>query len=214
MSAVMQALQEVKSGTSIRKAAQIFQISRRTISRHRDDPFGIRPVRGRRPLFTDVEEKTLEDMIILASDLMIGFTKTKLIGIAAECTREKGKKQGLCGTKLLLVSLRLIDRLVKSARLKGVPVPGRAWYDSFLLRHPAISERVTQAQNVKKLKEWTPENADLYIMVLQTLKDGGYLDDPKGIWNFDESGFKLAVLHSKTLSAKGRKYVSSLTTGG
>jgi len=75
------------------------------------------------------------------------------------------------------------------------------------------SRRTTQAQNVKKLKEWTPENAKLWISVLQGLQDDGYLDDPRGILNFDESGFKLAVMISKTIAPRGKQFVQSLTTG-
>ena len=90
---------------------------------------------------------------------------------------------------------------------------GRGWYTGFRKRHPRLSRRTTQAQNVKKLKEWTPENAKLWISVLQGLQDDGYLDDPRGILNFDESGFKLAVMISKTIAPRGKQFVQSLTTG-
>jgi len=90
---------------------------------------------------------------------------------------------------------------------------GRGWCTGFMKRHPRLSRRTTQAQNVKKLKEWTPENAKLWISVLQGLQDDGYLDDPRGILNFDESGFKLAVMISKTIAPRGKQFVQSLTTG-
>jgi hypothetical protein len=80
-------------------------------------------------------------------------------------------------------------------------------------RHPRVSERMIHAQNIKKLKEWTPANAELYIALLQSLKADGYLEDPESILNFDESGFKLGVSHSKTLAKKGLQYVQFLSQG-
>ncbi|GAU87348.1 hypothetical protein RvY_00215 [Ramazzottius varieornatus] len=47
------------------------------------------------------------------------------------------------------------------------------------------------------LREW--------ISLLQKLSNDGFLDDPNGIWNLDESGFRLAELYYKVYAERGVK---------
>jgi hypothetical protein len=176
----------VRNRASYRQASLIYGVAKSTVHRHLVNPYLRKIGPGEPTMFGPLKEQTLEDIILLTSEFQIGMTKTEFLRVVGECAREKG---------LNLSTL------------------SRKWYRNFPRRHPIVSERITQAVNVKKLKEWSMENADQYISLLQTLKDDGYLEDPAGIWNFDESGFKLAVLISKTLTKRGAQYVYTFAQG-
>ena len=79
---------------------------------------------------------------------------------------------------------------------------GRGWHRLFLKRHPTVAERLGQAKAIRKyaksssnrkLKEWTAENAEMYIGVLQALKEDGFLEDPSGIMNLGETSFEVDI---------------------
>ena len=45
----------------------------------------------------------------------------------------------------------------------------------------------------KKAREWNMENSEAWIGLLQRLNDEGFLNDPKGIINLDESPFMMGL---------------------
>lgn len=57
--------------------------------------------------------------------------------------------------------------------------------------------------------EWTIELAEQWIARLAKLHGEGYLDDPSGLWNLDESAFHLAEVWKRVLAVKGTKKVTS-----
>ncbi|OWA54832.1 hypothetical protein BV898_19226 [Hypsibius exemplaris] len=86
--------------------------------------------------------------------------------------------------------LRVVSECTKSKGLipENVEV-GDKWFRKFMQRHPK------------------------YIALLSSLHEEGYLDDPDGVFNYDESAFKLAVLYSKTLAATGTKHIYYFAAG-
>lgn len=88
--------------------------------------------------------------------------------------------------------------------------PGKRWYKSFLKRHPDISSRVCQnltssraSVTKEKLDNWFDE-------ILTFLKTEGHdqiLNDPKRVFNADESAFFLNPKGSKVLAPKGDKCI-------
>lgn len=90
---------------------------------------------------------------------------------------------------------------------------GRTWYKNFLKRHPKLIEQATVAKNVKNVKRVNSDNVDHYLVLMQALKDDGYLDDSSGIYNFDFQTLKLPVVISRTVALKGKQYVHSLNSG-
>ena len=73
---------------------------------------------------------------------------------------------------------------------------------SFLRRHPEISKRKATAKNVAKLKN-AKEKIEHWAQQLASVKKFGYFDDPSGIYNFDETPYKLAELHDVVYARKG-----------
>ena len=79
-------------------------------------------------------------------------------------------------------------------------------------RHPEISVRKATAKSAKKLKNLA-EKINHWIKLLEELDKLGYLRDPDGVWNFDESPFKLTELNEVVFARKGVKNVSISTEG-
>ena len=79
-------------------------------------------------------------------------------------------------------------------------------------RHPEISVRKATAKSAKRLKNMAAK-INHWIKLLEHLEKAGYLQDASGIWNFDESPFKLAELNETVFARKGVKNVSISTEG-
>lgn len=90
---------------------------------------------------------------------------------------------------------------------------GNRWHRGLLRQHPDISVRVISATSFKKAREWTKDRCEGWIGNLQNLADRGFLDDPNGIWNLDESGFQLAQMYDKVYAQKGAKEVPAYVKG-
>lgn len=59
------------------------------------------------------------------------------------------------------------------------------------------------------MKDWTIDIAEKWIDILQTLDKDGYLSNPHGIWNLDETGFSLGEMWRRVYAIKGTKQVLS-----
>ncbi|OQV16561.1 hypothetical protein BV898_09236 [Hypsibius exemplaris] len=87
------------------------------------------------------------------------------------------------------------------------------WHNDFLKRHPTVAGRISQAENRKKARQWTDELCLRYIAIIARLKTDGYMNNPAGLWNLDESGFALGGRFSKVYARKGTKEVLSYFDG-
>ncbi|OWA51173.1 hypothetical protein BV898_15666 [Hypsibius exemplaris] len=174
----------IKKGISVRLTANIYDIPRSTLSFHLSNQSSSKIWIGAPCFFSPFEEEASEEMIIFCSQFQIEMARTEFLRVVIEGAKSKG----------------LIPENVEV---------GDKWFRKFLQRHPEVSERGTQAQNIKKLKEWAAYGAEQYIALLSSLHEEGYLDNPDGVFNYDESAFKLAILYSKTLAETGTKYMYS-----
>ena len=87
------------------------------------------------------------------------------------------------------------------------------WLRGFLKRNPAVVLRLATNLDRKKDLEWNVKNCEGYIDILTTLHERGYLDDPRGIFNMDESSFKLGHESTFVFARKGAKQVKSMSEG-
>ncbi|XP_055337311.1 uncharacterized protein LOC129587541 [Paramacrobiotus metropolitanus] len=103
-----------------------------------------------------------------------------------------------CAENGLPLDRRILQRIVPLlAKSKDVPEHRKLftkfWYRKFLERHPRLAQRIKpDLSKKKKTKEWTVANREGWIQRLTALHHDGLLDDPAGIWNFDESAFEVA----------------------
>ena len=70
-----------------------------------------------------------------------------------------------------------------------------------------MSLRVISALSFKKSREWTFDRCEEWIKILQGLYDRGFMSNPNGIWNLDESGFQLAEMYDRVYAQKGSREV-------
>ena len=91
--------------------------------------------------------------------------------------------------------------------------PGKKWMRSFLLRHPEISLRSPEILEVNRSKQLSKEVLDRFFgeVLLPVMTKDNLLDDPKRLWNIDESGFTGNPKAGKVLAKKGSKTISQLT---
>ena len=80
-------------------------------------------------------------------------------------------------------------------------------------RHPRLAKRVTHGISRKKAAEWTRDICDQWIGKLSWLHANGYLDNPSGLWNLDESAFSLAEIWKRVIAVRGMKKVTSYIDG-
>lgn len=110
----------------------------------------------------------------------------------------------------------LIKKLQRPTPFSGGR-PGRHWFESFLKRHPKIAERVSQnltptRASVKEecIRKW-------FLEVRNFLGEEGFghaLEDPKRIFNCDETAFFLSSNEDRVLVQKGSKSVYNLIASG
>ncbi|GAU91619.1 hypothetical protein RvY_03842 [Ramazzottius varieornatus] len=86
------------------------------------------------------------------------------------------------------------------------------WHRKFLRRNREISSRILSAVSFKKSRELTRARCEHWISLLQKLSDNGFLDDADGIWNLDESGFRLTELFDKERSTRREEWRKRLGT--
>ena len=98
--------------------------------------------------------------------------------------------------------------------IPGLPAAtfSRKWGTWFLCRHPEVSLRKATAKSVKKLKNLA-EKISHWIDLLQQLEKLGYLSNAEGVWNFDESPFKMAEFHEIVFSRTGVRDVTTFAEG-
>ena len=80
------------------------------------------------------------------------------------------------------------------------------WLEKFTKRHPRISKRKSTAKKVTRLRN-AKEKLQVWGQLLDKANSLGYLSNPAGVYNFDESPFKLGELFHVVLAEKGCKTV-------
>ncbi|XP_072389756.1 uncharacterized protein [Diabrotica undecimpunctata] len=89
---------------------------------------------------------------------------------------------------------------------------GKKWLRLFLKRHPTLSMRTPQGMSCARVNSFTPENVSKFF----DLYEPEYLkltNPAQRIFNVDETGLTIVQhKHSKVISMKGKKQVSSLTS--
>ncbi|KAI4472143.1 homeobox-like domain superfamily [Holotrichia oblita] len=106
-----------------------------------------------------------------------------------------------------LLTIASLEKLNRANKFKNNR-PGNKWYKSFLKRHPELSERVTQnltkgrsEVTEQKLRGWFDEIQQYFTS--KNLED--VFEDPRRVYNCDETAFFLAPKGVKCLVQKGDK---------
>ncbi|KAI4470841.1 tc5 transposase dna-binding domain [Holotrichia oblita] len=166
-----QAISAVKCGASVSWASKEYKIPRITLLYKVKGKYDVECRMGPETTLTWDEEKLLVKWLLTIASL--GFPATKL--------------------QLLDSVQLLVEKLNRANKLKNNR-PGNKWYKSFLKRHPELSERVTQnltkgrsEVTEQKLRGWFDE-----IQQYFTSKNFDVFEDPRRVYNCDETAFFLA----------------------
>uniref|UniRef100_A0A336L8I1 CSON006613 protein n=1 Tax=Culicoides sonorensis TaxID=179676 RepID=A0A336L8I1_CULSO len=94
--------------------------------------------------------------------------------------------------------------------------PGRSWMNGFLKRNPILRQRQAESISkgravvtIKSIKKWFRELEEY----LESIGHKDILNDPKRIFNGDESGFLLCPKSGKVLAPRGSSHVYQVQNG-
>ncbi|XP_037034396.1 tigger transposable element-derived protein 6-like [Bradysia coprophila] len=168
---VNRALEEILNGASISESARKFGIPRSTLSEKRSGHLPTEHKMGPPTILSPDEESLLEKWIFHVGTAGFPVTKDQL--------------------------LYSVQKLLNHSKIKTIFTdnrPGRKWYEAFTRRHPLIIKK--QCQNLTAARASVTEEGlrSWFEEVRQYLANTGNVDilnDPKRIFNMDESGFFL-----------------------
>ncbi|GAU91583.1 hypothetical protein RvY_03810 [Ramazzottius varieornatus] len=152
----------------------------------------------------DIPPKTLANKFNGKHQKKVGCSNTFTLEEEAEISKILVR----CSTIGVPLGKRSLIKIVKAIAIaKGMDWAKftNQWYRKFLRRNREVSLRMLSALSFKKCPEWTAARCEEWISLLQNLSDEGFLDNPSGIWNLDESGFRLAELYDRVYAERGVK---------
>ncbi|XP_063369793.1 uncharacterized protein LOC134658117 [Cydia amplana] len=181
-----EALDQISKGMSIYQASKTYNIPESTLRDKRDKKYKNTKC-GTQPILTLQEEKQIVDWIHYLG--RIGFPVSK--------------------QQLLEVVSKLVKSLNRPNPFKD-GVPGKGWFQQFMKRHPTVAKRVTQ--NLPTSRNQVTEEAlrawfDRVRAYLQNQDLVDIFEDPKRVFNCDETAFFLSPKESQVLVKRGCKRV-------
>lgn len=184
------AVAAVRGGMPALQAAKNFKVPRTTILDKVNGRVPLKRKIGPDTVLTTVEEHHLVNWMIQSSKCGFPVTKNQLLESVQMLIKELGRETPFTNGK-----------------------PGRRWFESFMRRHPELSQRISQnltkaRANVTedKLRAWFAEIEE-YIQT-NDLKE--IWSDPKRVYNCDETAFFLSPKGEKVIVRKGEKAIYSV----
>lgn len=175
---------------SIGRAANTYNVPKTTIYDYlKKAPIKL-PRTGRKPLFTDQQEKELVDYIIKCSKLYYGLTIKKIRQIAYQYAEKNRLPHNF-------------DRVKQLA--------GKDWYYSFMKRHPSISLRTPEATSLNRITAFNEADVKVFYDNLKAIQDKHHIQ-PDKIFNVDETGISTVQKNQKIVAIRGQKQVGKATS--
>lgn len=179
------ALEAVKSGTPCATAAKQFNVPRTTLIGKLKGIYPEDCRSGAATVLKPEEEDLLEKWIFNLGKLGFPVTKFQLVD-----------------------SVALLVKTLKRPNKFSGGRPGRHWFEGFLRRHPQITKRITQNLTVSraavtktKIENWFQEINHYF----ESSKIN--INDPRRIFNADETALFLSPKGNRVLVQKGSKSV-------
>jgi hypothetical protein len=116
----------------------------------------------------------------------------------------------------LLISVHQISKDMNMTHLFPNGRPGNKWLSLFLKRHPEVSDRTVEKLSHVRASVSEDMIRNWHAEVTSYLKEQGslqVLEDPKRVFNTDESAFFLCPKGEKVLGIRGQKNVYEIHTG-
>ncbi|KAJ4430341.1 hypothetical protein ANN_22557 [Periplaneta americana] len=181
---IEKAIKAVNDGRSVKSASKMFNIPRTTLRDRLKASNTEKPALGRKPLFSEEQEKELRDHLLLLSKLFYGFSITELRRLAFDLAEANKIPHSF-------------NRVTKLA--------GPDWVYGFLKRNPEISLRKPEATSLNRISAFN-ETEVAYNCSSQTLKisckNVHFLHQEYITWM--KQGFQLCTSREKFWAQKDR----------
>lgn len=185
------ALQAINRGMPVKTASREYKIPKTTLHSKFHGKYPIECSAGAPPILTKEEESTLVKWIVCVAKVGFPISRDQLLDSVRTLLLKKKKSNPFKDNR-----------------------PGRHWYEGFLRRHPEISKRMSQnlinsraILTEAQIRNWFQE-IEQYLQENDLI---GIVNDPRRIYNADESAFFLCPKGKKVLALRGSKTVYNHT---
>jgi len=192
-----QAINEVKSGTSVASVANELNIPRTTLRHHLAGSVG---KWGRTTIFSAMQENVLEKRVLHLCDRGFPMSIMEFRKVAFRFAKVlKRRKQ------ILNVPEKWYDEEMAS----------KEWWLSFKQRHTSVSIRCPENLSASRAEAFNQERICRFFESLETFVEENELTNfPQLIYNADETGLSSVPSNSgKVIAKKGERTVQCITTG-
>lgn len=197
------AYEEVKIGTSLRRAAEKYGINyvsllrykRKRDAANKDDQDQEETVRmgyvAHNRVFTDDQERQLSKYLIRCADIYFGLSTKEVRKLAFELT--------------IKYNLKSPSTWIENE------MAGEEWFRSFMKRNPELSVRAAQATSLSRATSFNRTNVDAFYDNLQIVMDRDHFE-PQDIYNVDETGVTTVQKPDRVVARRGTRQVGALTS--
>lgn len=180
-----------RNGMSVNAAAKSFGIPQSTLQDKISGKYAVQAKVGRPSVLMPEEENILVHWVINLAKLGFPVSKDQLISSVSKLVKELNRETPFVGS-----------------------TPGNKWFNLFLNRHPEISQRVSQALTTARGNITEEQIRRWFLEVKSYMEEKNLLDvfeNPKRIFNTDETAFYLCPTGKTVLARKGEKTIHSIS---
>lgn len=184
-SAMQDALKAVRNGMPVKTAADNFKVPRTTLLYKFKGTNPESRKMGPATIFSSEEEDLLVKWVLQMAKSGFPISKENFLSSVSKLAKE-------------------LNKTFKNE------IPGRKWYERFLQRHPEISLRSPQNLTMSRSSVEKVQIRRWFSEVSEFLEKAGLtyvLNDPRRVFNADESAFFLNPKGNKVLAPRGEKNV-------
>lgn len=186
------AIQNVKNKTlSLGKAAVAYSVPKSTIHDYLKREVIKEPKKGRKAIFSEEQERELEEHIIKCSKVFYGLTIEMVRKIAFKFAKVNNLKHNFDETSQMA---------------------GKDWFYGFKKRHPNISLRKPESTSINRITAFNKTEVQMFFNNLEALQTKHHFDASR-IYNVDETSISNVQRNSRILAPKGQKQVGMAVSG-
>ena len=190
---LQQALNALKEGMSLKKAATTYEIPRSTLRRHRDArvryPGTVR-LGSFEPVLNADFENELTNQIQLMERALFGLTTVDVRRLAFE----------------LATKMKLPNKFSKESKMAGTD-----WLKGFMTRQPQLSLRTPQPTSLSRAIGFNRPKVEAFYEVYKCALEKQQFA-PNAIWNMDESGITNVQKPVRIIATKGQRQIGKMTS--
>lgn len=191
---------EVKSGKSLRSAAEMYGVNYVSLLRYvkkRDQAEGEKAENvnmgyvAPNKVFSEEQERELSKYLIRCADIYFGLSTKEVRKLAFELT--------------VKYNIKKPNTWVENE------MAGEEWFRSFMRRNPELSVRAAQATSLSRATSFNKTNVDAFYDNLTIVMNRQQFE-PQNIFNVDETGITTVQKPNRIIARRGSRQVGALTS--